>query len=55
MKLWINLHKGELDDPKQLTKDVSAIGHLGNGDYEIRISDTKNLEYIMSLIKQALL
>lgn len=55
MKLWINLHKGELDDPKQLTKDVSAIEHLGNDDYEIRISDTKNLEYIMSLIKQALL
>ena len=34
MKIWINLRKGQLDDPKQLAKDVSKIGHLGNGDYE---------------------
>ncbi|NHN24950.1 hypothetical protein FIA58_004595 [Flavobacterium jejuense] len=25
-----------------------------NGDYEVIVSDTNNLEYIMSLIKQAL-
>lgn len=52
--MWINLHKGELDDPKLLTRDVSTKGHWGNGDYELVVSDTKNLEYIMSLIKQAL-
>lgn len=54
LKIWINLKKGSLDDPKQITKDVSNIGHNGNGDYEILISDTSNLEYIMSLVKQAL-
>jgi Uncharacterized conserved protein len=54
LKIWINLYKGELDDPKQLTRDVSNTGHWGNGDYELVVSDTKNLEYIMSLIKQAL-
>jgi len=54
LKIWINGHKGELDDPKQLTKDVSNVGHWGNGDYELNVSDTKNIEYIMSLIKQIL-
>ena len=54
LKLWINLKKGHLDDPKKLARDVSSIGHWGNGDYEIVIKDTRDLEYIMSLIKQAI-
>jgi len=54
IKLWINMKKGSLDDPKNLMRDVSEIGHWGNGDYELVIKDDKNLEYIMSLVKQAL-
>jgi predicted transport protein len=52
--MWINLKKGSLDDPKEIARDVSNVGHWGNGDYQIQVSDTKNLEYIMSLVKQAL-
>lgn len=40
---------GNLDDPKGLVKDVSNIGHIGNGDYQIQIECDKDLEYIMSL------
>lgn len=54
LKMWINLKKGQLDDPKNLTIDVSNTGHWGNGDYELKVHDTDNLEYIMSLIKQTL-
>lgn len=54
LKIWINQKKGQLDDPKNLTRDVSSTGHWGNGDYEIVVTNTDNLEYIMSLIKQAL-
>lgn len=54
MKIFINKKSGELDDPKKLTRDVSKVGHWGNGDYELIVEDTHNLEYIMSLIKQAL-
>lgn len=54
LKLFINLKKGALDDPRGLARDVSAIGHWANGDYEIVIKNTQNLEYIMSLVKQAL-
>lgn len=54
IKMFINLKKGQLDDPKNLMKDVSATGHWGNGHYEVIFNDTKNLEYIMSLVKQAI-
>lgn len=54
LKWWINMKKGTLDDPKNLSRDVSNVGTWGNGDYEIRVHDTANLEYIMSLVKQAL-
>ncbi|HTN38826.1 MAG TPA: DUF5655 domain-containing protein [Arachidicoccus sp.] len=54
LKFWINLKRGQLDDPKKITRDVSSVGHWGNGDYEIIVANTNNLEYIMSLIKQAL-
>jgi len=55
IKIFINKKKGTLDDPKKLTRDVSEIGHWGNGDYQVQVSNDENLEYIMSLIKQALL
>lgn len=54
LKFWINLKRGQLDDPKKLARDVSSVGHWGNGDYEITVSDTADLEYVMSLIKQAI-
>lgn len=53
LKIWINLNKGELDDPKAVARDVSNIGHWGNGDYELQVNDDDNLEYIISLIKQS--
>jgi predicted transport protein len=55
LKMWINLKKDKLDDPKKITRDVSEIGHWGNGDYELIVEDDSNLEYIMSLIKQAII
>ena len=54
LKLWINLKHGQLDDPKGIARDVSNIGHWGNGDYEVQVKDDALLEYVMSLIKQAI-
>jgi predicted transport protein len=52
--LTINCKKGQLDDPKGLAVDMSEKGHLGNGDYIIRTQNDKDIEYIMSLVKQAI-
>ena len=53
LKIWLNLRQGELDDPKKLARDVSNIGHWGNGDYELQVSDDEDIDYIMSLAKQS--
>lgn len=53
LKCFLNLDRGNLDDPKKIARDVYKIGHWGNGDYEITLSNDENLEYIMSLIKQS--
>ncbi|CAH9018673.1 DUF5655 domain-containing protein [Candidatus Nitrosacidococcus sp. I8] len=52
--IWINLSIGRLDDPKGLCRNVSNKGHHGNGDYELQIKNDDDLEYIMSLVKQAI-
>jgi predicted transport protein len=54
LKLFINAKAGQLDDPKKLAQDVSNIGHWGNGDYQIQVENDKDLEYIMSLVKQVI-
>ena len=53
LKLWLNIKAGELDDPKNLARDVSNIGHWGNGDYELHIPDDQEMDYIIGLIKQS--
>ena len=54
LKIFINAKYGTIDDPKNITKDVSNIGHRGNGEYQIQIENDDDLEYIMSLIKQVI-
>ena len=53
IKLWINLKKGELNDYKNIMRDVSHIGHHGIGDYECFVDENSDIDYVMSLIKQS--
>ncbi|MGL5750854.1 MAG: DUF5655 domain-containing protein [Paraclostridium sp.] len=52
LKMWLNTTFGSLEDSKGICRDVTNIGHWGNGDYEIQISNDDDIEYIFSLIKQ---
>lgn len=54
IKMWIGAKWGVIDDAKTLAIDVRNTGHWGTGDYEVNINSNKDLEYIMSLIKQVL-
>lgn len=54
IRITINLKIGQLDDLKGITKNISNIGHRGYGDYLIQLDDDSQIEYIMSLIKQAI-
>ena len=53
IKAWINLSKGQLNDPNKIARDVSEVGHWGNGDYEIHLSSAEELPYLLTLIKQS--
>ena len=53
LKIWLNMERGKLDDSKNLTRDVSNIGHHGNGDYELNIDSDSDIEYVVSLIRQS--
>ncbi|REE80686.1 putative transport protein [Lutibacter oceani] len=53
LKIWLNMSMGKLEDSKKLMRDVSKIGHWGNGDYELQIDSDEDFEYIMSLVKQS--
>jgi predicted transport protein len=54
LNIYINLKKGELDDPKHLTEDISKKGHWGNGNYRIKLQNDEELDYVISLVKQSL-
>ena len=54
LNIYINMKSGDLLDEKKIARDVSNIGHWGNGSYEIKLTDTENFEYILGLLKQSL-
>jgi predicted transport protein len=50
----INMKKGNLKDPDNLTKDFSVGGHWGNGDYQVLIDNKSvDLDSVMYLVKQS--
>jgi predicted transport protein len=53
LKLFLNMKKGSLNDPKKIARDVSTIGHWGNGDYELQIKESTDIGYLLSLIRQS--
>ncbi|MGI8669964.1 MAG: DUF5655 domain-containing protein [Aridibacter sp.] len=54
LKIYVNLKSGELQDQKQIARDVSNVGHWGNGAYEIKLGDLDDIDYVVSLLKQSL-
>ena len=56
LKLYINMKTGTLDDPRGLARDLETpvhIGHWGNGDYEVEVSEHTDIDYVMDLIQQS--
>ncbi|WRF17512.1 DUF262 and DUF1524 domain-containing protein [Helicobacter pylori] len=54
LKLYLNMPFNELQDEKNLARDMTIKGHLGNGDIEIKLETKENIPYCLGLIKQAL-
>ncbi|WQR91222.1 DUF262 and DUF1524 domain-containing protein [Helicobacter pylori] len=54
LKLYLNMPFNELQDEKNLARDMTNKGHLGNGDIEIKLETKESIPYCLGLIKQAL-
>ncbi len=47
---------GKLNDPYNITRDLAKpkkIGHWGNGDYDIKLNNEKDIDKVFKLIKQS--
>ena len=53
LKLCLNLDFYELHDPRGIARDVTNIGHYGNGNIELRLESEEDIPYVMGLIRQA--
>lgn len=53
IKIHLNLKKGDVKINNLILRDVSTIGHWGNGDYEIEFSKIEDLPFVLSLIKRS--
>src|SRR6266700_4006616 len=49
----LNMKFDEINDPVGLCRDVTHIGHFGNGDIEIAISSLDQINDVMDLVRQA--
>ena len=54
LKLNINIKYNELNDPRELCRDVSQTGHWGNGDVEVFLESEEEIDYVISLVRQAI-
>ena len=54
LKMWLNMPFDAVDDPQEICKDVTNIGHVGNGDAEIKITGETDINYVLGLASQAL-
>jgi len=53
LRLALNMEFDDINDPKGLCKDVSAVGHWGNGDIEVSLTTIAELPYVMGLVRQS--
>ncbi|SFN92704.1 GmrSD restriction endonuclease domain-containing protein [Nitrosospira briensis] len=54
LRLSLNMRFAEVNDPKGLCKDVTALGRWGNGDVEVGLSTLDELPYVIGLVRQSL-
>lgn len=53
LRLSLNMPFSEIDDPRELCKDVTNLGRWGNGDVEVGLESLDELPHVMALVTQA--
>lgn len=53
LRISLNVEFHEIEDPKNLCKDVTGIGRWGNGDVEVGLATMDELPYVLGLVRQS--
>lgn len=53
LHVWVNMRFNEVADPKGICRDVSGVGHIGNGEVELFFDFTISIDDIMAIIEQS--
>ena len=53
LRLSLNMKFSEINDPKGLCRDISDVGRWGNGDVEIKLAFSEQLDDVMDLVRQS--
>ncbi|MBS6955348.1 MAG: DUF262 domain-containing protein [Enterocloster asparagiformis] len=53
LHIWVNMRFSEIADPKGLCRDVSGVGHLGNGEVELFFDFNTPIDDVMAIIEQS--
>ena len=51
LNLFLDITIEELNDPHDLARDVTAVGHWGTGSVEVRVRSFEQLETVMDLVR----
>jgi predicted transport protein len=54
LRLSLNLDFQEIQDPRDICKDVSSVGRWGNGNVELFLEKIEDVPYVVGLVRQAL-
>ena len=53
LRISLNMKYDQINDPKQLCRDVTGLGRWGNGDVELFLEHTADIDDVMLLIQQS--
>lgn len=53
IKIYLNMKYADIEDYKNIVRDITDIGSWGNGDCEVNLSSLDDIEYIITLVKQS--
>lgn len=53
LRLSLNMKFSEINDPKGMCKNISHVSHWGNGEVEVGLSSTDQLDDVMNLVRQS--
>lgn len=54
LRLSLNLNFPDIDDPRNICRDVTSLGRWGNGNVEVRLERLEDITYVIGLVRQAL-